>query len=60
MNKIYVSPAIRTTLICGTGHLLADSMKVDRDNKVSDSNDIGFVKGQSSGNYNVWNDDWAE
>ena len=53
-------PAIRTTLICGTGHLLADSMKVDRDNKVSDSNDIGFVKGQSSGNYNVWNDDWAE
>ena len=59
MNKKYVSPALRVRILF-TESLLAESIKVGSDEKVSSSSDVGFVKEQSSSSYNVWNDDWSK
>ena len=61
MKKVYIQPIVAVLSVCGEAPL-ANSMKVDSENKVSRSTDIGFVKGDnnSRGNYNVWNDDWSE
>lgn len=60
MNRKYFSPALKITFI-EAQNLLAESIKVGGSNeKVSNSSDIGFVKGNSSpNNHNVWNDDWS-
>ena len=61
MNKTYQSPALRTTFIVGTHHLLGSSIQVSNET-VSNSADIGFVKGDNSsrGGHSVWDDDWSK
>ncbi len=61
MNKKYSSPKLCIIHIVGAQHLLVDSIKVDSSTKVSNSEDIGFVKGNSRpNNHDVWDDDWSK
>lgn len=59
MKTEYISPALRVRIL-GTESLLANSIKVESTQKVQNTSDIGFVKEQSSGSYNVWDDDWSK
>lgn len=58
--KKYLSPSISVIRIMGKEQLLDNSIKVNSNEKVSNSNDIGFVKEQRTENYNVWGDDWSK
>ena len=58
MKKSYQSPCALAYRITSKT-FISQSMKVDGDNKVSNSNDIGFVKGQNSqSGKNVWDEEW--
>lgn len=59
MKKNYVNPVTDVYAIAGRQHLLQNSIKVETNQKVSDSNDIGFTK-ENSKDYNVWDDDWSK
>lgn len=58
MNKCYISPAQRVYSL-NEESPLADSITVS-DNKVDNAENIGFVKGKASENYDVWNEDWSK
>ena len=35
-------------------------MEVNSEDKVSNTSDIGFVKGENRGSHTVWDDDWSK
>lgn len=59
MNKCYISPAQRIYSL-NEESPLAESIAVINDEKVDNADNIGFVKGKSSENYDVWNEDWSK
>ena len=61
MKKNYDSPCTQVYTVVGQTHLMQNrSMKVNSSQKVSNSEDIGFVKDNTSNqDYNVWDDDWS-
>lgn len=59
MKKNYVNPVTDVYAIVGRQHLLQNSIKVETNQKVSNSTDIGFTK-ENSKDYNVWDDDWSK
>lgn len=61
MKKKYLNPSLETIVI-SEAEMIAQSMKLGGSNeKVSNSNDIGFVKDNSgSQDYDVWKDDWSK
>lgn len=57
-KQIYQSPRACTYPIIGK-NVLTTSMKIGGDEKVSDSDDIGFAKEQDSQKGDgVWSDEW--
>ena len=62
MKTIYQSPRVYVFEIVGQTHLMEPSMRVYSNDKVNNSTDIGFVKGERSqrSDYNVWNEDWSK
>ncbi len=63
MKKTYQSPRVCAYDIVGQTYLMDNSIKVGstQQEKVSNSNDIGFVKGNSRPNkHDVWDDDWSK
>ena len=59
MKKNYSIPSLETIVI-SEAEMIAQSMKVGGDEKVSNSADIGFVKENTANqDYNVWDDDWS-
>ena len=62
MKKIYQSPRACVYEIIGQAILVETSMTIggkSPEGKVSNSNDIGFVKGErGSRNYDVWDENW--
>ena len=63
MKKTYQSPRVCVYDIVGQTYLMDNSIKVGStpQEKVSNSSDIGFVKGNSRpNNYDVWDDDWSK
>ena len=58
MNKCYISPAQRVYSLNEESPLAA--FITVSDNKVEDASNIGFVKGKSPENYDVWNEDWSK
>lgn len=58
MKKNYQSPSAQAYRITSKT-FISQSMKLDGENKVSNSADIGFVKEQDSQNgKNVWDEEW--
>lgn len=59
MNKKYIAPSMFACTIVGQ-QMLAESLKIGGSGeKVNNSADIGFVKGDKGrDNYDVWKDDW--
>lgn len=57
MKKIYIIPTLNIVSV-DVQHMLAASIKVGGD-KVSNSEDIGFVKGDE-GDEEYWEFDWQE
>ena len=62
MKKTYQSPRVYAYDIVGQTYLMDNSIKVgSTQEKVSNNNDIGFVKGNSRpNNHDVWDDDWSK
>ena len=58
-KQVYQSPRTCAYKLMGKTFISASDMKFSSD-KVSDSNDIGFVKedNSQSGDNNVWDDEW--
>ena len=61
MKAVYESPRSYSYNIVGQV-LMQTSITVDRTNKVSQTEDIGFVKGEQSsrGGKTVWDEDWSK
>ena len=59
MKKTYQSPHVCAYKIIGKKFLLNPSLSVN-ESKVSNNNDIGFVKEQNtnSDNNNIWDNEW--
>ena len=65
MKKIYQSPRACVYEIVGQTLMLETSMKLGRgtssEDKVNNSSDIGFVKGdRSNRSYDVWDENWSK
>ena len=60
MKKSYISPITTLTAVRSEKPIMA-SMTVNSTEKVSDTQNIGFVKGDntSRGGNSVWDDDWS-
>ncbi|MBQ7494197.1 MAG: hypothetical protein IJT75_00290 [Bacteroidaceae bacterium] len=61
MKKLYISPITTLTTI-RSEQPITTSMAVNNTEKVSDTQNIGFVKGDntSRGSQSVWDDDWSD
>ena len=53
MKRKYCTPSLRTYCADTTTHLLSESFKIESDEKVRNTSDIGFVKEQRSDD-NFW------
>ncbi len=58
MKKIYVIPTLNIERV-DVQQMLAVSIKVDSDKKASNSEDIGFVKGENT-DEEYWDFEWQK
>ena len=61
MKKVYEQPMMAVVNVHGESILvLSDGqMEVNSEDRVSNTSDIGFVKGENRGSHTVWDDDWS-
>lgn len=60
MKKNYIQPMTNVVSVHSEMPLAGSgTMEVNGTDKVSDRSSIGFVKGESSSNHSVWDDDWS-
>ena len=59
-KSIYISPSAFVCEITGKPVLSTTSIVIDKDDKISDENNIGFVREQKPqiDDNNLWDDEW--